>query len=1017
MTLVNLFTSTPATPRADYPDHDLRSPYDALVREAGGRGTAGRLGAEPSAGPRASLLGRPRVGTDPETSEAIELRADRRHQLLAYLAYQGTWVERSRLAELFWGDSPQDTASQNLRQLVGRAKRLPWAADLEVDRQRVRWRVRTDVAELREALSSGHLGAAAELDRGPLLEGVEGYEASEFSTWLELEREQLWSLSRTSLLGLASESAADGDPEAAAALLERVIERDPFDEEAVALRLELGRDHPRVQGALRVYREFARRLGRELGMEPAAATRRLAEELAAVESRPTPRGTSRPPADAASTAAVGHAGVAKPGTSFIGRTRELGLIGKRLGRDDGRLVTLVGPSGIGKTRLAREALRIFGGSFERVTFVQLLHAKEADDLPRRLAQALGISLGGAGNGLTEVVAALHEADVLVVLDNLEHLSGAAAVVAELLAAAPRLRLLATSHERLGLAQEWVLSVEGLPLSSGGPEGAVDLFVSRARLTSPDFEPSAADLGAIERLCRLLNGTPLAIELAAAWTRVLPVSGITEQLEESLDFLADGAPDREERHRSLRSVFDYTWSLLDAGQRRSLARLAVFRGGFTHAAAASVTDTNLAQLAALVDRSLIRASGGRFDVHSLLRAYLLEELAGMDEEPAASRDRHLRYYVALVECPSGAGASQVSAAWRERMAADSDNLMAALEWAASRRSQANVELGFRLAAQLHGLWVASSNLREGRARIDALLSAAGELRPSGALARSLIIAGALSMFLAEFDLATSYLMRALDVASQAGDDAALARAHGTLGATAVRRGLHDDACEHLRLGMELMRSDPDPDTLVRLLTNLAALNLDDGEADLSAAQLEEALAVVRPLGDDLLQMTLEHNLGLAELLRGANAKAAHYLGEALARARAAGAQRVVADVLNALTSLALAEDDLAAAEAASSESLAIRSRLGDDFGLAYSFEARAALSARTGDPRRAATLLGAAAALRQDLGAPLPLSWSKPVDAAREACERALGPSGYEAEAAIGGRLGRQAAVALAAGST
>ena len=965
------------------------------------------------------LLGHPRVlhGDDEHA-----LGSDLRHQLLAHLAYDGGWIERVRLAELFWGDSDENTANQNLRQLLQRSRRLPWTAALEADRRHVRWRVWTDVVELRRALTDARLAEVEALERGPLMDGMDSTGSEEFAAWLGFERERNWASAREGLLRLARERAEVGDRLRSAAVLDEILRRDPYDEDAVSVRLETARAGGSATAALRTYRAFSERLQRELGVAPSSATQRLAavveKGLVAV---PAVAPSATPAvAPAAAPAVVPASLSSETGTSFVGRHLELALLAERISRPESRLITITGPSGIGKTRLARECGR---ESMERfpdgVYFVPLVNVDEAAGLPRAVAEVIGLRLQGDAQDLTRLGVQLAQKRALLILDNFEHVMDAVPAVTQLLTAAPGLSILVTSHQRLGLAREWVVPIEGLALPPAGTAlsdaasfDAIDLFTQRARQCDPDFELTSDDLPWVESICRSLDRSPLGIELAAAWTRLLAPKVIAERIRSNLDFLASGAVDVPERHRGLRAAFDYTWALLSAGEREALARLSVFRGGFDHMAAASVAGAPLPLLATLCDKSLLKGGRGqRFFVKPQLRHFLAAKLDEIGSEPERTRDAHLRYLIAMAENHVARDGGWSGRELSAQLAAESDNILAALEWAASA---GRTELGLRLAAPLANFWNGRGGLRQVRDLLDRLLRASGSAPPSAATLRTLAAAGSLSMFLAEFVQAQDYLERGMALTKSVGGPADAARLQVSLGSVALRKGERAEARKLYLSARSLLLDHPDQEAMVGLLNNLGALAVDDGEIHEALGWLEEAMTLLHPDADPALAATVLYNAGWAAWHDAQAERAFELLRRSLEASRSVGALLREAGALNTLALLEIARGALAAAERDSAEALRLRAQLGDRFGLTFSFDARALLAARLGDMERAAKLLGAVEALRAQLDAPLGKGWAGAVAEARELAETALGDGAFRAAFAVGEKLRLEAAIDLAA---
>lgn len=961
------------------------------------------------------LLGHPRVlhGGDEQA-----LGSDLRHQLLAHLAYDGGWVERVRLAELFWGDSDESTANQNLRQLLQRSRRLPWTTALEADRRHVRWRVWTDVAEVRRALTDGRLAEVEALEHGPLMDGMDSHGSEEFAAWLGFERERSWVAAREGLLRLARERAESGDQLRSAAVLDEILRRDPYDEDAVSIRLETARAGAGATAALRTYRAFSERLQRELGVAPSSATQRLA---AVVEKGfvvvPAVAPADPPPAVPAGSQAQFSTDT---GTSFVGRHLELALLADRISRQEGRLITVTGPSGIGKTRLARECGR---ESMERfpdgVYFVPLVNVSEAAGLPSAVAEVFGLRLQGDAQDLNRLGVQLAQKRALLILDNFEHVMDAVPAVTHLLTAAPGLSVLVTSHQRLGLAREWVVPIEGLALPPAGTAlsdamrfDAIDLFAQRARQCDPDFELTSGDLPWVESICRSLDRSPLGIELAAAWTRLLAPKEIAERIRGNLDFLASSAVDVPERHRGLRAAFDYTWALLTTGEREALARLAVFRGGFDHMAAASVAGTPLPLLATLCDKSLLKGEHGRrFFVKPQLRHFLATKLEEFGAEPERMRDAHLRYMIALAESHVARDGGWSGRELSAQLAVESDNILAALEWAASA---GRTELGLRLAAPLANFWNGRGSLRQVRDLLDRLLRASEGVPPTSATVRTLAAAGSLSMFLAEFSQAQDYLERGMALTKSVGSPADTARLQVSLGSVALRKGERAKARKLYLTARRLLLEHPDQEAMVGLLNNLGALAVDDGEIREALDWLEEAMTLLHPDADPALAATVLYNAGWAAWHDAQAERAFQLLRRSLEASRSVGALLREAGALNTLALLEIARGDLTAAERDSAEALRLRAQLGDRFGLTFSFDARALLAARQGDVARAAKLLGAVGTLRAQLDAPLGKGWAGAVAESRELAEAALGDEAFRTAFAAGENLRLEAAIDLAA---
>jgi predicted ATPase/DNA-binding SARP family transcriptional activator len=642
----------------------------------------------------------------------VELASAKATALLVYLAVSGTGHARSALAGLLWSDLPEATARANLRLVLTKLRRvLP--DHLEVTRQAVAlaggrtvWVDALEVARVAAGeRDGGELLAAVRLCRGEFLEGFEVPGAPLFDEWLVGRRAAV----RADMLAVMDRAVAfardQGDGITGVEVARRMLELEPLQEEAHRALMWFLATGGQRSAALAQYETCRYVLREELGVEPSAATAALRDEIAGaggftrLGARPSPaagwrhqgvpgpaeRDVEARAAEREIPVAVAAPELPRPLTTLVGRERELARLHALLDDPACRLVTLVGPGGIGKTRLAVEVTAARQDRHRDdtvyVSFVGTSPARpeEAADLMlANLAAALGVSLAVPRDPLELLCDHLSGRELLLVLDNLEQLRDAAGVLAELLRRAPGVQVLVTSRRRLGLGVEWLVEVPGLPYPSAeaGAEAAgyeaVQLFEERARLLRPSL---LADIEEAGRICRLVAGVPLAIELAARWVRSASPAAIADRLAGGLDLLQTSSLDVERRHRSLRSVIDWSWQLLTDDERRVLARLSVFRGGFDLDAAAVVAGATLPLLAGLVDQSLVAVGeDGRYDMHELLRQYAAERLAGDPADEQATRERHAHYYAGLLPDPAEAAAGDEGG-----LDAEVENLRAATDW--------------------------------------------------------------------------------------------------------------------------------------------------------------------------------------------------------------------------------------------------------------------------------------------------------------------------------------------------
>jgi predicted ATPase/DNA-binding XRE family transcriptional regulator len=576
-------------------------------------------------------------------------------------------------------------------------------------------------------------------------------------------------------------------------------------------------------------------------------------------------------------------------TSFVGRQRELAELTELLARAECRLVTLTGPGGIGKTRLAIEVARQQLSAFaDGVFFVPLGPIESPGMLAQAVAGALSLSLTGAESAINQLCRYLQDQHVLLVLDNFEHLLKASDVIVDLLGA-PGVKLIATSRERLNLQEEWVFDVTGLPFPEGprtappGDYAAVELFIQRAQQVQTSFS-LADNTEAVVEICQRLEGMPLALELAATWLRIMPCREIGSRIERSLDFLATSVRNAPKRHRSIRVVLDHSWSLLTDRERKVLARLSVFRGGFDLEAAAAVAGASLPRVVSLVDKSLVRLTvSGRYDLHELLRQYLTDKLDQAGETAEVKR-RHLDFYCDLAKSAEAHQYGAEQEAWFDRLEAEHDNLGTALAWALN---DAQIEQGLVLAGALGFFWELRSHWYEGNQWLPALLE-----RAQGTTAH-----------------ARAKAMRFAAMCAAYRQDEAQAR-----------------VCAEE--GLALARESGDSDSIAWLLSAFG-LYVEGGNPERAVALQDEALTLFRATGDKFGISHALRRLGIALITNGDYERARLVVEEALVCAREAGDQNALAWSLLLLgNAVWLQTGDVANAAALYEEALSLSERLRD-----------------------------------------------------------------------------------------
>lgn len=617
---------------------------------------------------RLFLFGTPRLERD---GQALSLRRGKALGLLAYLATTRQTHSREALLGLLWPEFDEADARNNLRRELSILRAALGEELLVTDRRHVGWNTGSDAwvdltdfaRQLALARAHNHRGGLCEqcaralqvattLASGPFLAGFGLSDSPVFEEWLFFQREEL-----QAQLGQALEALAhwhDGREELPDALTvaRRWLKLDPLHEPARRALMRLYARAGQHAAAMRQYEEGARLLAAELGAEPEPETVALSEAIKARQIAPAPH-ASAPIAPASTPPRVDqHAtplAFELPLTDFVGRTRELGELAEQLAAPSCRLLTLVGPGGIGKTRLAGElasqnAHRYAAGA----ALVLLASASTPAQIPAAIAAALGVQLPATGDSWSNLAGLLADREQLLVLDNMEQLLDAAPQLAQLLRAAPGLKLVVTSREALRLREEWLYRVHGLRASGADAEDdAVQLFAVRARQAHANLD-LAVERPAVRAICQLVGGMPLAIELAAAWTSSLSCAEIAAEIAASLRLLETDLRNVPERHRSVQAVFDQSWGQLDDAQQRALARLSVFAGSFTREGAAAVAGADSATLARLHERGLLgRADERRYRLHPLVRSYAAQRLGEAPADERAAWAAYGRFYGGLL----------------------------------------------------------------------------------------------------------------------------------------------------------------------------------------------------------------------------------------------------------------------------------------------------------------------------------------------------------------------------------
>ena len=634
------------------------------------------------------FLGAPRIKLN---SETVSLSYHKAVALLAYLGVTGQPHTRQALAALLWPDDDPAAARAGVRRMLWVLNKSLGSGWLEVDQQTVMLPPQADlwldVSRFRELLAAGQqhghttgqvcpacrepLSEAVALVRGDFLAGFTLPDSPNFDAWQTFETESLrreLASALERLVQLLAQAGELGEP--AINLARRWLALDPLHEPAHRQLMQLYGWTGQPAAALQQYQICVQVLEQELDVSPSAETTGLYEAIKANRLPPLPGTAERKPTVASITPPPSNPATPAHNlplhvTPFIGRKAALDGLQQRLTDPEVRLITIVGPGGIGKTRLAlalaERHLQLSAAQpalffADEVYFVSLAPISSARAVAQAIAEGLAFPLASAEEPAVQLLTYLRHKRMLLVLDNFDHVLAGAALVDQILQTAARVKVLVTSRERLNLAHETLWPISGLNFAEFGSldealaYDAVQLLLQRARQVQPKFTLRAEDLAPLKQILQAVGGMPLAIELAVAWLNMFSLAEIATELSHGLDLLESELLNVPARHRSMRLVFDRSWERLDAEEQALLKRLSIFRGGFTREAAQQVAGASLRPLAGLVNKSLLtsRPNRGRYELHELIRQYAEEKLGTDPPARETAQQEHAVYYAALMQ---------------------------------------------------------------------------------------------------------------------------------------------------------------------------------------------------------------------------------------------------------------------------------------------------------------------------------------------------------------------------------
>ncbi len=628
-----------------------------------------------------------------------------------------------------------------------------------------------------------------------------------------------------------------------------------------------------------------------------------------------------------------------PATLFLGREGELTQIIKGLKQRECRIVNIVGPGGIGKTRLAIEAAASILSDFpDGVYFVPLtsLVTGSIQFLVFIISDALKFTFYSKEDPKIQLINYLREKTIMLVLDNFEHLVGEAELIAEIVENAPHVKCLVTSRSRLQLKGEYLFELGGMPFpvpektDDAEQYSAIKLFVQSARRVKPDYILLPGDRAAMVRICQLVEGLPLGIELAASWVRTLSCSEIMKELEKSLGFLSSQLQDTPKRHRSLRAVFDHTWDILSVKEKSVFKRLSIFQNGFGREAAEKIAGASLVDLTTLADKSLIRRNqSGRYEILRTIKQFAAEKLEAASTEKKETQVQFCQFYARMLDTPAGPQDQDMTAALHEKIAEEMENVRAAWQWSVENAMFEEVD---KMLTKIHSYYEGRSWLQEGikafQLALNKLETKAQNDKHGSVINRLRSHLGALHQRLSQYALARLLLENSLAAFKHLNSPKDISFCLNELGIIAYKQGQYEAALDHYAGSKAIKEATGDKQGLASTINNQAIVHLALGNLAEARALHEQALALRTQLNDRFGMASSMNNLANVIMNSGEYDEAKRLYEKSLAIRQEIKDRTGIASCLNNLGMIYEKMDQDAKAHSLFLESLKLKQDIGD-----------------------------------------------------------------------------------------